>query len=42
MMAILEQRVFDGLRAVDEQAAVKTVLFARQRGAAQPVLRRLG
>jgi hypothetical protein len=27
MMAILEQRVFDGLRAVDEQAAVKTVLF---------------
>jgi hypothetical protein len=27
MMAILEQRVFDGLRSVNEQAAVKTVLF---------------
>ena len=27
MMAILEQRVFDGLRAVDEQAAIETVLF---------------
>jgi hypothetical protein len=26
-MAILEQRVFDGLRAVDEQAAIETVLF---------------
>jgi hypothetical protein len=26
-MAVLEQRVFDGLRAVDEQAAIKTVLF---------------
>src|ERR1700740_3106549 len=25
--AVLEQRVFDGLRAVDEQAAVKAVLF---------------
>src|SRR6202163_1057297 len=27
MMAVLEQRVFDGLRAVDEQAAVEAVLF---------------
>jgi hypothetical protein len=27
VMAVLEQRVFDGLRAVDEQAAVKAVLF---------------
>jgi len=27
VMAVLEQRVFDGLRAVDEQAAIKTVLF---------------
>jgi len=27
VMAILEQRVFDGLRAVDEQAAIETVLF---------------
>jgi hypothetical protein len=27
MMSILEQRVFDGLRAVDEQAAVETALF---------------
>src|ERR1700730_8256156 len=27
MMAVLEQRVFDGLRAVDEQAAIETVLF---------------
>jgi hypothetical protein len=27
VMAILEQRVLDGLRAVDEQAAVETVLF---------------
>jgi hypothetical protein len=29
MMAVLEQRVFDGLRVVDEQAAIKTVLFLR-------------
>jgi hypothetical protein len=27
MMAVLEQRVFDGLGAVDEQAAIETVLF---------------
>ena len=27
VMAVLEQRVFDGLRTVDEQAAIKTVLF---------------
>jgi hypothetical protein len=27
MMAVLEQRVFDGLRAVDEQAAIEAVLF---------------
>jgi hypothetical protein len=27
VMAILEQRVFDGLRAVDEQAAVEAILF---------------
>ena len=27
MVAIFEQRVFDGLRAVDEQASVKAVLF---------------
>ena len=27
VMAVLEQRVFDGLRAVDEQAAIETVLF---------------
>jgi hypothetical protein len=27
MMAILKKRVLDGLRAVDEQAAIKTVLF---------------
>jgi hypothetical protein len=27
MMAVLEQRVFDGLRAVDEQAAIESVLF---------------
>jgi hypothetical protein len=26
-MAVLEQCVFDGLRAVDEQAAVEAVLF---------------
>jgi hypothetical protein len=26
-MAILEESVFDGLRAVDEQAAIETVLF---------------
>jgi hypothetical protein len=26
-MAVLEQRVLDGLRAVDEQAAIETVLF---------------
>ena len=27
MMAVLEQRVFDGLGAVDEQAAIETALF---------------
>ena len=27
VMAVLEQRVFDGLRAVDEQAAIEAVLF---------------
>ncbi len=27
MMAVLEQRIFDGLRAVDEQAAIEAVLF---------------
>src|SRR6266702_3268813 len=27
MMAVLEQRVFDGLGAADEQAAIETVLF---------------
>jgi hypothetical protein len=27
VMAVLEQRVFDGLRAVDEQAAIESVLF---------------
>ena len=27
VMAILEQGVLDGLRAVDEQAAIETVLF---------------
>src|ERR1700736_6716789 len=27
VMAILEQRVLDGLRPVDEQAAIETVLF---------------
>ena len=27
VMAVLEQRVFDGLRAVDEQAAIETVLL---------------
>src|SRR3982074_1523595 len=27
MMAVLEKRVLDGLRAVDEQAAVEAVLF---------------
>src|SRR5450631_3357326 len=27
MMVVLEQRVFDGLRAVDEQAAIEAVLF---------------
>ena len=27
MMAVFEQRVFDGLRAADEQAAIETVLF---------------
>jgi len=27
VMAILEKRVFDGLCAVDEQAAIETVLF---------------
>jgi hypothetical protein len=27
MMAVLEQCVFDGLRAVDEQAALESVLF---------------
>src|SRR5258707_416876 len=26
-MAVLEQRIFDGLRAVDEQAAIEAVLF---------------
>jgi hypothetical protein len=26
-MTVLEKRVFDGLRAVDEQAAIETVLF---------------
>src|SRR5665213_3361418 len=29
MMVIFEQRVFDGLGAVDEQAAIETVLFLR-------------
>jgi len=29
MVVILEQRVFDGLGAVDEQAAIETVLFLR-------------
>ena len=27
MMTVLEQRIFDGLRTADEQAAIKTVLF---------------
>ena len=27
VMTVLEKRVFDGLRAVDEQAAIETVLF---------------
>src|SRR5258705_8531 len=27
VMAVLEQRVLDGLRAADEQAAIETVLF---------------
>ena len=27
MMAVFEQRVFDGLRAIDEQAAIEAVLF---------------
>jgi hypothetical protein len=27
MMTVLEQRVFDGLRTADEQAAIKAVLF---------------
>ena len=27
MMTVFEQRIFDGLRAVDEQAAIKAVLF---------------
>src|ERR1700730_6415331 len=29
MMPVLEQRVFDGLGAVDEQAAIEAVLFLR-------------
>ena len=27
MMAVFEQRVFDGLRTADEQAAIETALF---------------
>jgi hypothetical protein len=29
MMSIFKERVFEGLRAIDEQAAVETVLFLR-------------
>jgi hypothetical protein len=29
MMPVLEQRVFDGLGAVDEQTAIETILFLR-------------
>src|SRR5450432_3729137 len=29
VMAVLEQRVFEGLRAVDEQAAIEAILFLR-------------
>ena len=27
MVAVFEQRVFDGLRTADEQAAIETILF---------------